>query len=72
LFNLSTAALTKSYNTTRNQSAHGMALEHGASFEPDEHNASLVLRHMEEVRWSASVACGAPRARSRGCGSRKT
>ena len=34
----------------RSQSKHGMVLEHGASFEPDEHIATVVLRHVENVR----------------------
>ena len=34
-----------------------MALEHGASFEPDEYLATLVLRHVGEVRDRLALEC---------------
>jgi hypothetical protein len=38
-------------------STHGMALEHGASFEPDEHLAALVLRHVGDLRDCLALEC---------------
>ena len=34
-----------------------MALDHGASFDPDEHLATLVLRHVGEVRDRLALEC---------------
>jgi hypothetical protein len=59
-----------------------MALEHGASFEPDEHLATLVLRHVGDARDRLALECVSRVWRavgqipgvwqSRACGSRKT